>query len=125
MSKTILLRKLTQTQLKTVAGGTYHKKAPSDAEYPYKTFRIESGTFTDARDDLYLEVDVWDRNEFEDPKTAEDVSDQVEKLFCNANIPAPPIYPTFFRESRFHVDDPDKNLQHIRLRFLVQVYEEE
>lgn len=125
MSKTKLLRKLTQEQLQTVTGGTYHKKAPPDAEYPYKTFRIESGTFTDARDDLYLEVDVWDRNEAEDPKTAEDVADQVENLFKNANIPAPPIYPTFFRESRFHVDDPDKNLQHIRLRFLVQVYEED
>lgn len=125
MSKTKLLRKLVKEQLETVLGGTYHKKAPSDASFPYKTFRIESGTFTDARDDLYLEVDVWDRNEAEDPKIAEDVADQVEKLFRDANIPAPPIYPTFFRESRFHVDDPDKNLQHIRLRFLVQLYEEE
>lgn len=125
MSKTKLLRKLTKEQLQTVSGGTYHKKAAPDAEYPYKTFRIESGTFTDARDDLYLEVDVWDRNESEDTKTAEDVADQVEKLFRDANIPAPPIYPTFFRESRYPVDDPDKNLQHIRLRFLVQVYEEE
>lgn len=125
MSKTKLLRKLTQEQLQTIPGGTYHKKAPPDASFPYKTFRIESGTFTDARDDLYLEVDVWDRNEAEDPKTAEDVADQVENLFKNANIPAPPIYPTFFRDGRFPVDDPDKNLQHIRLRFLVQVYEEE
>ena len=125
MSKTKLLRKLTQTQLQTVQGGTYHKKAPSDADYPYKTFRLESGTYTDARDDLYLEVDVWDRNESEDPKVAEDLADDVEHLFSDANIPAPPIYPTFFRESRFPVDDPDKNLQHIRLRFLVQLYEEE
>ena len=124
MGKTKLLRKLTQEQLLTVSGGTYHKKAPSDASYPYKTFRIESGTYTDARDDLYLEVDVWDRNEAEDPKIAEDVADDVEHLFKDANIPAPPIYPTFFRESRFHVEDPDKSLQHIRLRFLVQLYEE-
>lgn len=125
MSKTKLLRKLAQEQLQTVQGGTYHKKAPPDADYPYKTFRFESGTYTDARDDLYLEVDVWDRNEREDPKIAEDVADDVERLFRDANIPAPPIYPTFFRESRFPLDDPDKNLQHIRLRFLVQLYEEE
>ena len=125
MGKTKLLRKLVQTQLQTVQGGTYHKKATPGADYPYKTFRIESGTYTDARDDLYLEVDVWDRNEAEDPKTAEDVADQVERLFRDANIPEPPIYPTFFRESRYPLDDPDKNLQHIQLRFLVQLYEEE
>lgn len=125
MAKTKLLRKLVKEQLQTVPGGTYHKKAPPDADYPYKSFRLESGTFTDARDDLYLEVDVWDRNANEDPKTAEDIADQVESLFTDANLPAPPIYPTIFRESRNHLDDPDKNLQHIQLRFLVQLYEEE
>lgn len=125
MSKTKLLRKLVHGQLLSISGGTYHKKATPGADYPYKTFRIESGTYTDARDDLYLEVDVWDRNELEDPKKAEDVADEVENLFRDANIPAPPIYPTFFRESRYPIDDPDKNLQHIRLRFLVQLYEEE
>lgn len=125
MSKTKLLRKLVKGQLETIPGGTYHKKASPNASYPYKDFRIESGTYTDARDDLYLEVDVWDRNESEDPKIAEDIADDVERLFKDANIPAPPIYPTFFRESRYPLDDPDKNLQHIRLRFLVQLYEEE
>ena len=125
MAKTKLLRKLIKEQLQTVRGGTYHKKASPDAEYPYKTFRLESGVFTDARDDLYLEVDIWDRNINEDPKTAEDLADQVEDLFADANLPAPPIYPTFFREGRFPLDDPDKNLQHIQLRFLVQLYKEE
>ena len=125
MSKTKLLRKLVRDQLQTVPGGTYHKKADSMAAYPYKTFRIESATFTDARDNLYLEVDVWDRNDSEDPKIAEDIADQVERLFADANLPAPPIYPTFFRDGRYPLDDPDKNLQHIQLRFLVQLYEEE
>ena len=125
MAKTKLLRKLVREQLQTVPGGTYHKKAPHDADYPYKTFRVESGTFTDARDDLYLEVDVWDRNINEDPKIAEDIADQVENLFKAANLPTPPIYPTFFRDARFNREDPDKTLQHIQLRFLVQLYEEE
>jgi hypothetical protein len=125
MSKTKLLRKVVKGQLNTIPGGTYHKKAPSDADYPYKTFRLESGIFTDARDDLYLEVDVWDRNTIEDPKTAEDIADQVEDLFRDANLPAPPIYPTFFRDARFNREEPDKNLQHIQLRFLVQLYKEE
>lgn len=123
MSKTKTLRKLVKTQLRTVPGGTYHLRAPKDASYPYKTFTLTSATFTDARDDLELEVDIWDRNL--DPKTAEDIADQVEALFDGANLPEPPIYPTFFRENRYTLDDPDKNLQHIQLRFIVQLYKEE
>ena len=123
MSKTKLLRKLVNEQLQTVPGETHHRKAPADAAYPYKTFTLTSGVFTDARDDLELEVDIWDRSL--DPKPAEDIADQVEALFAEANLPAHPIYPTFFRESRYTLDDPDKNLQHIQLRFLVQLYKEE
>ena len=123
MSKTRLLRKLVKGKLQTVQGGTYHRKAPKDADYPYKTFVISGVTFTDARDDMELEVDIWDRTI--DPKTVEDIADQVETMFSSANLPAPPIYPTFFRENRYTLDDPDKNLQHIQLRFIVQLYKEE
>jgi hypothetical protein len=77
----------------------------------------------DARDDTYLDVDIWDKSL--DPKGAEDIADQVESLFNDLNLPAPPVYTTFFREARYPLDDPDKTLQHIQLRFLVQLYEEE
>ena len=123
MGKTKLLRKVVKGQLETVPGGTYHRTAPKDAAYPYKTFTLSSAAFTDARSDMELEVDIWDRTL--DPKNAEDIADQIETMFACANIPTPPIYPTFFRENRYTLDDPDKNLQHIQLRFLVQLYEEE
>lgn len=123
MSKTKTLRKLVNEKLQTVLGETYHRRAPDDATYPYKTFRLDSVAFTDARDDQELEIDIWDRSP--DPKPAEDIADQIEALFADANLPAPPIYPTFFRENRYTLDDPDKTLQHIQLRFLVQLYKEE
>ena len=123
MSKTKILRKLITEKLRTVPGGVYHRIAPKDAAYPYKVFTLSDASFMDARDDIELEVDVWDRSN--DPKTAEDVADQVEDLFRDTNLPEPPIYPTFFRENRYTLDDPDKNLQHIQLRFLVQLYKED
>lgn len=124
MSKTTALRRLIREQLQTVPGGTYHKAAPKDAGYPYKVYTLTSVAFTDsARDDQELEVDLWDRSP--DQKTIEEIADQVERLFNAANLPRHPIYPTFFREARYNLDDPDKTLHHTQLRFLVQLYETE
>ena len=124
MSKTLQLRKLINEKLRTVPGGSYHRTAPRDAAFPYKTFSLSSVAFLDAaRDDFELEVDIWDRAK--DWKAAEEIADQIEGLFNDTNLPEPPIYPTFFRENRYSLDDSDKTLQHIQLRFLVQLYEEE
>ena len=123
MGKTKVLRKLVNEKLQTVPGETYHRRASKDATYPYKTFTLADTQFTDARDDMELEVDIWDRSP--DPKAAEDIADLIEAMFHDANLPAPPIYPTFFRDARYTLDDPDKTLQHIQLRFLVQLYKEE
>lgn len=120
MSKTADLRKLIKTQLDTTPGGTYHKEAPRDAAYPYKTYTLKNVSFTDERDDYILYVDLWHRGDF---KVIEESADQIEALFKNANLPQPTILPTFFRESRYNLEDPDKTLNHIQLRFSVQLYE--
>lgn len=122
MSKTTALRTLVAAQLNTVEGETYHKRAGKAAAYPYKVYTIDSVAFPDsARDDSVLTVDIWDRAP--DQRTIEALADKIERLFNDANLPAPPIYPTFFRDARVNLDDPDKDLQHIQLRFLVQLYE--
>ena len=123
MSKTKALRKLITEQLRTTSGAVYHRQAPKDAAFPYKVFALSSAAFVDSRDDQVLDVDIWDRAT--DTKIVEDIADQVEALFRDTNLPAPPIYPTFFRDARYVLDDPDKNLQHIQLRFIVQLYEED
>ena len=120
MSKTAALRKLVTETMQTVQGGTYHRSSPPHAVYPYKTFTLQSVSFTDARDDFELCVDIWGRGDW---KIIEEIADQIEKLLQNSNLPQDTILPTFFRESRYNLDDPDKTLQHIQLRFAVQLYE--
>lgn len=120
MSKTAELRKLVKEQLQTIQGETYHREAQNDASFPYKTFTLQSVTFTDARDDFDLCVDIWHRGDW---KEVEEIADQIEKLFQNTNLPQETILPTFFRENRYNLDDPDKTLKHIQLRFNVQLYE--
>lgn len=122
MSKTAALRALVAAQLNTVEGATYHRSAGKEAAYPYKVYTLDSVAFPyTARDDFDLTVDLWDRGP--DQKVIEKLADKIERLFNDANLPAPPIYPTFFRESRNNLEDPDKDLQHIQLRFQVQLYE--
>lgn len=108
--------------MRSVPGGAYHRFAPSDAVFPYKTFTLKSVSFNEAREDFDLCVDVWNRGDY---KTAEEIADQIEATFRDANLPSPPLYPTFFRENRYTIEDPDKELQHIQLRFSVQLYSQE
>ncbi len=123
MSKTLELRGLIREQLQTVPGEAYYKTADKNAVYPYKTYILESINFPDStRDDFDLVIDIWDRSP--DQKTVEEIADQIEALFNVANIPRPPIYPTFFRDGRNLITDPDKTLQHIQMHFIVQLYEE-
>lgn len=124
MNKTTALRRLVTEKMQTTQGQTYHRTAPRDAAFPFKTYSLTSVAFPDsARDDFELEVDIWDRST--DYKRVEAIADQLEELFNAANLPQEEILPTFFRENRYELDDPDKTLQHIQLRFLVQLYKEE
>ena len=124
MSRTTTLRGLIREQLRTLQGETYYRHSKVGAEYPFKTFVLESINFPDStREDYDLTIDLWDRSP--DQKAVEEIADQIEDLFNAANLPRPPIYTTFFRDGRFVIDDPDKTLHHIQLRFIVQLYEEE
>lgn len=115
------LEKLITTKLNTLSGGTYHKRAPNDAAFPYKTYELSRVELQDlSRYDYVLDVDVWDKHP--DAKRIEDIADAAEDLFNASNLPQTNILPTFFRESRISIDDPDKDIQHIRLTFSVQLY---
>ena len=121
MSKTADLRRLITSQLNTVIGATYHRQAPDDAAYPYKTFELSRANLGDlTRDDIDLCVDIWDHSD--DMKAVEAIADSIEDLFNAANLPQEHILPTFFRDSRYPVTEDDKTIQHIQMHFIVQNY---
>lgn len=121
MTHTTELRGLITEQLKRTPGKVYHRKAENDAEYPYKTYRLERLNLDDlSRDDYSLCVDIWDRAE--DWKRIEEQADEISRLFNAVNLPQKTILPTFFRENSYPVDDPDEALQHWQLHFVVQLY---
>lgn len=119
MGKTAMLRRLVRETMQSVPGETYHRSAAPDAVYPYKVYTLRSVSFTEDRDDFDLCVDIWGRGDW---KIVEEIADQIEGLFQNSNLPQEHILPTFFRDSRHNLEDPDKTMQHIQLRFQVQLY---
>lgn len=123
MRKTAALRRLVAEQLQAVPGQTYHRTATPDADYPYKTYEVSVSFPDSCQVNCELTVDIWDRGR--DWKVVEEIADQIEEIFNDANLPQDTILPTFFRESRTPVADPDKALQHIQQRFFVHLYEKE
>lgn len=121
MSRTADLRKLIKSRLDMVQGGTYYVHAPDSAEFPYKTFELSTIAMGDlSRFDYAVTVDVWDNAP--DPKEVEEIADELEEMLSAANLPQDHILPTFFRESRYIVEDPDKDIQHLQMNFSVQLY---
>lgn len=122
MGKTTDLRKAIKAELDLTQGATYYRRAPADATMPYKVFDLRTINLGDtSRDDISLDVDIWDLSK--DPKSVEDIADAIESLLNGLNLPQATVLPTFYRETRAMVDDPDKNIQHILLTFTVQNYE--
>lgn len=119
--KTADLRALVTATLNQTPGKTYYGSAVRTAVNPYKVFSISRVNLGDlSRDDFDLCVDVYDRAT--DPKRVDEIADKIEELFNDANIPQPTILPTFFRESRYPVEEDEKDHQHIQLHFLVELY---
>lgn len=122
MGKTQALRGAIMAQLNRTPGATYHKRAPKDAKFPYKVYELQRAELGDlSRDDISLVIDIWDRAV--DSKAVEDIADQLESNLRAVNIPGETVFPTFFRDGRFPIEDEDKDIQRIQLTFLVQLYE--
>lgn len=128
MSRSNELRKLVKTYIATLSQGydikeIYYKEAADNAMYPHVVFSLEELTVLsddNNRKDYTLEVHVWDKGQIE--TRVLEIADAIEELFNVANLPQSTILPTFFFRNRTSVIDEDKKIQHERIRFQVQLY---
>lgn len=116
------LKKLVQTQLKTVATNVYYEVADKNAVYPHLVFSFRRLDLNDlSRQDYILQVDVWDRSD--KTQVVDDLADGVENLLQAKNLPQTDILPTFYLIDRKMVEDEDKMIRHRQIQFQVQNYE--
>lgn len=120
ISKTNDLRKLVQTQLKSITANVHYKNADEGTLYPHIVHVVErTNKIVEHRDDVSVVIDVWTKSATE----AVELADSVERILDRENLPQDTILPTFFLESKIDVKDEDKSISHIQLTFNVQNYE--
>ncbi len=101
----------------------YYRDAPdTENAYPYIVYDFERDNTGDFyRDDVRIFVDIWDRSP--NYKSVEQLGDRIDRALNDLNYPSGDILPTFFRENRFSMPDPDKSLKRHHMEFSAQVYE--
>ena len=121
MSKTIELRKVVKSLLEKVNTNVYYEEASAKAIYPYIVYEFSTINLNNfPRDDIFLTVDVWDRNI--DTVRVETLADDIEKVLNNINNPTISVLPTFYLENRMSIRDEDKQIRRRQLKFIIQNY---
>lgn len=124
MSKTNSLKKLITEKLKPICDRVYFNRAINSNLFPHIIFNMRSVNFEYSyRDDVILEIDVWNKPPDGDFTQIEEMCDNIEKVFSDVNLPQKDILPTFYIDGRYAVEDEGKFIQHRVIRILIQNYE--
>lgn len=113
------------------SGTHYFREAPESATYPYRVSSF-NGSFDDEISEVFaLEMDYWTSGKSDSALYA-----WIDTDSGNGN----PSNPTGLNKKKFHcssgtvimerdsivsVDDPDKNIRHIRVSYTARVYRKE
>ncbi|MBH1941636.1 hypothetical protein I5677_12105 [Mobilitalea sibirica] len=115
------LRKVITRLLKLSCTRTYYSEAKDNAKYPYQVFIFDSQTREQyPREDDIIIIDIWDKSN--SWTEVERLADEIEANMNMKNEPNSFVLPTFFMIDRKNLKDPDKNLKHVLLKFLIQNY---
>lgn len=121
-NKTEAIREVVKKLLSESNGKAYHRNAPKDEAFPYKTYKINTVQLGDeaGRDDGTVIVDIWDYAQ--KPNRIEKIADEIEKSFDHRHISNSTVMISFYNYLRNLLDDPDKKIQRIQLQIQYKSY---
>lgn len=114
--------------------GIYLERAPETADFPYITFSLSGSRELEAREDHFLDVDLWENIVLTTDPTFLDVLERAVdgngsrstasgldglKYYSSSENLAARIY----RETRLMVPDPDEAIRRRRLRYRVLTFD--
>lgn len=104
---------------------TYHKGAEDKTVFPYATYSCPTinsiGNYTQGRDDVFLEIDIWDNNI--DETTIETLTRAVDVALNGHSYSDGNIAIRLDKLTILDVPDPDETINRRQLRFRVITYQ--
>jgi len=111
-----------KTYLDTKHARVYRNRAPQSPVKPYVVYRVESVTDTYPSDDLYVNVDVFDKP-LVSVRAMETLADSIDNGLNHTVISTVGLNAQFEREQRQYVPVQDLvEAQMINLRYVVRTY---
>jgi len=117
------------TFLKTKCARSYYRKSPPNATYPYIVYDFPNSLEKYLREDLMLEIDLWDNSNL-----TETIDTLVGDVDGDGDIRAPTglhrkmfyedsaLCAKLYRENRLSITDEDPRIEHRQLKYIVQTY---
>lgn len=120
------LYKFITARIKTVFAKVYPVSAASNVTFPYVVYNFPTVTDSSIRDDVMLEVDIWDtkRDGYDVLSGIEGLTSKVDGVLKNAtNLDSDNVFIKIERVARLALKDPDENIYRRQLRYRIRVYD--
>lgn len=114
------LMKVVRALLEAEHPEVYKEKPGDEAEYPYIVFTSGSIFEVSQRNDVTIEVNIWDKSH--DTMPVEALTDKIEKIMNRKSVCNDYLCTTFYKENRQRIEDTDDEIQHRQLIFTAQTY---
>lgn len=109
-------------QLSEVHSRVYRNKAPKNATAPYCVFRIDSVTNSYPSDDMYLNIDIYDKTE-NSVRDMEELADAINQKLNHTVRNTSNLNMHYELESRQYVPPEELVAWHfVNLRYVLRVY---
>lgn len=111
-------------EISTATNNVYPDKAGSDAQFPYAVFKFPSTLDVVVRDEIILEIDVWDsvRDGYDVIKGIEGFTNIIDNSLRNKTKLNSNAFYKFERIGRSNIEDPDPNIFRRQLRYRIKKY---
>lgn len=108
-------------KLKEYHARVYQNVAPqTSAIFPYVVFRVPSINEKEIREDIILEIDIWDN--ISDTTRLETLTTQIAKGLNRYKYIDGKMQLSSYKINQLNIPDPDQNINRRQLRFNLQTY---
>jgi len=103
----------------------YTDYVPTDKIYPYIQFQFPNNIPNGYGELNLLEIDIWDKSHSK--AKVEKIADSIDRIFNRLNETTVDFSLQIYRNNpyRLNIPDPDMEIRHRELRYMVKIYRKE